>query len=93
VTHASVMPAGKSEIYRVVRLTYDRNLLSWNIYHLACLSANPNRVKFVKYLLKVLPEELTHELMAQTSKEVSNTVQTPSFSLRSCCSLGTVFSL
>ncbi|KAI9451557.1 hypothetical protein BJY52DRAFT_1297191 [Lactarius psammicola] len=30
-------------------------------------------VKFVEHLLKTLPEELTHELMAQTSREASNT--------------------
>jgi hypothetical protein len=81
VTQASVILVGKSEIHRVVRLTHDRNLSSWNIYHLACLSGHPKRVKFVKHLLKILPEELTHELMAQTSKEISNTVQTPLFGL------------
>ncbi|KAH9007478.1 hypothetical protein EDB84DRAFT_1572846, partial [Lactarius hengduanensis] len=42
----------------------ERDSRGWNIYHLACLSANNKRVKFVEHLLKTLPEELTHELMA-----------------------------
>ncbi|KAH8991543.1 hypothetical protein EDB92DRAFT_1945881 [Lactarius akahatsu] len=51
----------------------ERDFRGWNIYHLACLSPDNRRVKFVEYLLKTLPEELTHELMAQTSKEAVNT--------------------
>ncbi|KAI9451558.1 hypothetical protein BJY52DRAFT_1297200 [Lactarius psammicola] len=53
----------------------ERDTRGWNIYHLACLSSNSNNktAKFVEHLLKTLPEELTHELMAQTSKEASNT--------------------
>ena len=45
------------------------------MYHLACLSQKYMRVKFVVHLLKTLPEELTHELMAQTSKDAFNTVR------------------
>ncbi|KAH8995819.1 hypothetical protein EDB86DRAFT_3243523 [Lactarius hatsudake] len=51
----------------------ERDSRGWNIYHLACLSANHKRVKFVEYLLKTLPEELTHELLVQTSREAVNT--------------------
>jgi hypothetical protein len=45
------------------------------MYHLACLSQDSKGVKSVIYLLKTLPVDLTHELMAQTSKEALNTVQ------------------
>lgn len=48
----------------------ERDIRGWNIYHNALLSSN---VKFVEHLLKTLPRELTHELMAQTSKEAFNT--------------------
>ena len=48
---------------------------SWNIYHLACLSSNNKRAKFIEHLLKTLPEDLTRELLAQTSKEAFNTVR------------------
>ncbi|KAI9433855.1 hypothetical protein H4582DRAFT_2101229 [Lactarius indigo] len=41
----------------------ERDSRGWNIYHLACLSPDNKRVKFVEYLLKTLPEELTRELM------------------------------
>ncbi|KAH9180206.1 hypothetical protein EDB89DRAFT_2061917 [Lactarius sanguifluus] len=51
----------------------ERDSRGWNIYHLACLSANHKSVKFVEYLLKTLSEELTHELMVQTSREAFNT--------------------
>ncbi|KAF8260330.1 hypothetical protein EI94DRAFT_1780506 [Lactarius quietus] len=51
----------------------ERDARGWDIYHLACVSLNNNRVKMVEHLLKTLPEELTHELMAQTSKDASNT--------------------
>jgi hypothetical protein len=68
---------GRSKACLVLRPTYDGNLRSWNIYHLACLSGNSKRAKFIDYLLKTLPEELTHELMVQTSKEAFNTVQNP----------------
>ncbi|KAH9034042.1 hypothetical protein EDB83DRAFT_2296416 [Lactarius deliciosus] len=51
----------------------ERDFRGWNIYHLACLSPDSRRVKFVGHLLKTLPEELTHELMAQTSREAVNT--------------------
>ncbi|KAH9017611.1 ankyrin repeat protein [Lactarius pseudohatsudake] len=51
----------------------ERDSRGWNIYHLACLSFDNRRVKFVEHLLKTLPEELTHELMAQTSREAVNT--------------------
>ncbi|KAI9433857.1 hypothetical protein H4582DRAFT_1982964 [Lactarius indigo] len=51
----------------------ERDSRGWNIYHLACLSPDNKRVKFVEYLLKTLPEELTRELMVQTSREASNT--------------------
>ncbi|KAH9170811.1 ankyrin repeat-containing domain protein [Lactarius sanguifluus] len=51
----------------------ERDFRGWNIYHLACLSPDNRRVKFVEHLLKTLPEELTHELMAQTSREAVNT--------------------
>ncbi|KAH9034021.1 hypothetical protein EDB83DRAFT_2296389 [Lactarius deliciosus] len=51
----------------------ERDFRGWNIYHLACLSSNNKGLKFVEHLLKTLPEELTHELMTQTSKEASNT--------------------
>jgi hypothetical protein len=83
---------GKSKVYLVIRSSHDGDPSSENIYHIACLSANPKMVKFVKHLFKALPEELTHELMAQTSTDTFNTVQTLSFSLMSCCSLviGTV---
>lgn len=73
---ASVIPVGKSEVHILIRLISDGGSVSWNIYHLACLSHDSKkRVKFVEYLLKTLPVDLTHELMAQTSKEASNTVQ------------------
>ncbi|KAH9020875.1 hypothetical protein EDB84DRAFT_1441656 [Lactarius hengduanensis] len=49
--------------------------LSWNIYHIACLSSDNEGPKFVEYLLKTLPEELTHELMTQTSRGASNTAR------------------
>jgi len=77
VTQGSVILVGRSKAHLVLRSTHDGNLPSWNIYHLACLSGNPKRVKFVDHLLKILPEELTHELMAQASKEALNTVQNP----------------
>ncbi|KAI9433880.1 hypothetical protein H4582DRAFT_2081568 [Lactarius indigo] len=51
----------------------ERDFRGWNIYHLACLSSNNKGLKFVEHLLKTLPEELTHELMTQTSREASNT--------------------
>ncbi|KAI9433859.1 hypothetical protein H4582DRAFT_1856238 [Lactarius indigo] len=53
----------------------ERDSRGWNIYHLACLSSHNKGFKFVEYLLKTLPEELTHELMTQTSREASNTVR------------------
>ena len=77
MTQASAILVGRSKAHIVLRSTDDGNLLSWNIYHLACLSGNPKSAKFVDHLLKTLPEELTHELMAQTSKEAFNTVQNP----------------
>ncbi|KAH8991545.1 hypothetical protein EDB92DRAFT_2114535 [Lactarius akahatsu] len=51
----------------------ERDFRGWNIYHIACLSSDNEGLKFVEYLLKTLPEELTHELMTQTSREASNT--------------------
>jgi hypothetical protein len=69
------MPAGECDICLNIRVAGNRPFLSWNIYHLACVSPNKKRVKFVEHLLKTLPEELTHELMAQTSKEAFNTVR------------------
>ena len=77
MTQANVILVGRSKAHLVLRSIHDGNLPSWNIYHLACLSGNAKRVKFVDHLLKTLPEELTHELMAQTSKEAFNTVQNP----------------
>ncbi|KAI9462535.1 hypothetical protein F5148DRAFT_1286433 [Russula earlei] len=50
----------------------ERDPRGWNIYHLACLSENAKRFKFIIHLLKTLPKELTHELMTQRSK-ASNT--------------------
>jgi hypothetical protein len=75
VTQASVMPAGKSNAHISVRLISEGESTSWNIYHLPCLSQDSKGVKFVIHLLKTLPVDLTHELMAQTSKEALNTVQ------------------
>jgi hypothetical protein len=69
------MPAGECDICLNIRVAGDRPFVSWNIYHLACVSPNKKRVKFVEHLLKTLPEELTHELMAQTSKEAFNTIR------------------
>ncbi|KAF8265333.1 hypothetical protein EI94DRAFT_356458 [Lactarius quietus] len=51
----------------------ERDTRGWNIYHLVCLSPSNKRVKYVEHLLKTLTKELTHELMAQTSKEAFNT--------------------
>lgn len=51
----------------------ERDARGWNIYHLACLSQDSRGVKFVIHLLKTLSIDLTHELMAQTSKEALNT--------------------
>ncbi|KAH9970349.1 ankyrin repeat-containing domain protein, partial [Lactifluus volemus] len=51
----------------------ERDARGWNIYHLACLSQHAKRANFVAHLLKTLPVELTHELLAQTSKGASNT--------------------
>ncbi|KAH9034041.1 hypothetical protein EDB83DRAFT_1786796 [Lactarius deliciosus] len=51
----------------------ERDFRGWNIYHIACLSSDNEGLKFVEYLLKTLPEELTHELMTQTSRKTSNT--------------------
>jgi hypothetical protein len=68
------MPVGECNICLDIRVTVDGPSPSWNIYHLACISLNEKRVKFVEHLLKTLPEEMTHELMAQTSKEAFNTV-------------------
>ncbi|KAH9022591.1 hypothetical protein EDB84DRAFT_1564938 [Lactarius hengduanensis] len=53
----------------------ERDFRGWNIYHLAFLSSNNKGLKFVEHLLKTLPEELTHELMTQMSKEASNTAR------------------
>ena len=76
MTQASVMPVGKSNVHISARLISEGEFASWNIYHLACLSQYSKGVKFVTHLLKTLPVDLTHELMAQTSKEALNTVQT-----------------
>jgi hypothetical protein len=69
------MPVGKPNVHISARLISERKFPSWNMYHLACLSQDSKGVKFVIYLLKTLPVDLTHELMAQTSKEALNTVQ------------------
>lgn len=66
---------GKSKVHISIRLIFKGEFTSWNIYHLACLSPHPKRDEFVAHLLKTLPVDLTHELIAQTSKEASNTVQ------------------
>ncbi|KAI0263726.1 hypothetical protein BC834DRAFT_290264 [Gloeopeniophorella convolvens] len=51
----------------------ERDPRGWNIYHLACLSASNGRTRLVKHLLKVLPKELSHELLGEASKGASNT--------------------
>ncbi|KAH9017612.1 ankyrin repeat-containing domain protein [Lactarius pseudohatsudake] len=51
----------------------ERDFRGWNIYHIACLSSDNEGLQFVEHLLKTLPEELTRELMTQTSREASNT--------------------
>ncbi|KAH8995818.1 hypothetical protein EDB86DRAFT_2829340 [Lactarius hatsudake] len=48
-----------------------------SVIPVACLSPYDKRVKFVEHLLKTLPEELTHELMVQTSMEAFNTRPQP----------------
>jgi hypothetical protein len=74
VTLVSVMFVGKL-VLSATRVTGDRSFQRWNIYHLACLSQTAKTIKFVDHLLQTLPAELTNELMAQTSKEALNTVQ------------------
>ena len=70
-----MIPAGECNICLDIRVVGDRPSPSWNIYHLACISPHSKRVKFVEHLLMTLPLELTHELMAQRSKEAFNTVR------------------
>jgi hypothetical protein len=77
VIPASVTFVGKLRFHLLIRVISNVSSQSWNIYHLACLSQNAKRVKFVVHLLKTLPEELTHELMAQTSREALNIVRFP----------------
>ena len=69
------MPVGKSNVHISARLISEGGFTSWNVYHLACLSQDSKAVKFVLHLLKTLPVDLTHEQIAQTSKEALNTVQ------------------
>jgi hypothetical protein len=68
------MLGGKLNFF-AVRAIGDGTFQRWNIYHLACLSQHAKRANFVAHLLKTLPAESTHELLAQTSKGASNTVR------------------